>query len=489
MESVVLWVYIALLSVLLIYSIEALYLSMKFKKHFVDVKKNHTKTDFKNNLPLVTVQLPIFNEKYVVERLLKSIVALDYPKHLMEIQVLDDSTDETKGLCERLVEAYKNEGFDICHIHRVDRSGFKAGALKESLDRAKGRFIAIFDADFLPRPDFLKETISYFSEENVGLVQTRWEHINKDYSMITKAQAVALDGHFVVEQTARNLSGYFINFNGTAGVWRKETIIDAGNWEADTITEDLDLSFRAQLKGWKFKYITDYHTPSELPVEINALKSQQYRWTKGAVETAKKLLPSVWKSDLPIKTKLQCTYHLTNNLVYLAVFFIALLNLPLIYIKTHSSEYDMFFLVLSIFSVSFLGPFFMFYYSQKTVYENWKSHLASFPVFLSGSMGLTVNNGKAVIDGILGKKSPFIRTPKFNIFSSKDDFSTRSYKAKLSWVVIVEILMTLYSFCSLSIAIINVELAAIPFHFMFFFGFLSISYLTVKHHFRYATIG
>jgi cellulose synthase/poly-beta-1,6-N-acetylglucosamine synthase-like glycosyltransferase len=469
---------------LLLYSLCSFNLAYLFQKYS---KENALEplTELPNPLPFVTVQLPIFNEKYVVERLVKKIAEFDYPAELFDIQLLDDSTDETTEICKTLVKQLQAQGLQISHIHRTNRDGFKAGALRDSLSSAKGEFIAIFDADFLPEADFIKKTLPYFENSKIGMVQTRWQHINDDFSALTRAQALALDGHFVVEQTARNKHGHFINFNGTAGVWRKETIIDAGNWQSDTITEDLDLSFRAQLKGWKFHYLTDYTTAAELPAEINALKSQQYRWTKGAIETAKKLLPAVWRSDLSFSNKLQCTYHLTSNLVYLAVLGVAILNLPLIYIKTNLPEFSLYFVFMSIFSLSFIGPAALYYTSQKATYTDWKKRLKSFPIYMSGTMGLTLNNAKAVFDGLIGKKTAFVRTPKFNINTKADKFHTKKYKMAIKPIVFIELFMVFYTFSSLAIAVYYAELAAIPFHFMFFFGFATVSTLTFKHHFAY----
>ena len=304
----------------------------------------------------MTVQLPVYNELYVVGRLIDAACAMIYPKDKLEIQVLDDSTDETVDIGGRARrERYRKLGFDIKHVRRTNREGFKAGALKEGLTDARGEFVAIFDADFVPRQDFLLKTIPHFATDpKIGMVQTRWEHINADYSLLTRTQAMALDGHFVIEQAVRNKVGFFINFNGTAGVWRKECIVDAGNWQADTLTEDLDLSYRAQLRGWKFKYLNNVTSPAELPSEINALKSQQFRWTKGAIETARKMLPFVWSSDLPLKIKVHATFHLTNNLVFPFIVLAGVLNVPLVFIK-HAGGHEAYFTFMSIFVFAFIG--------------------------------------------------------------------------------------------------------------------------------------
>ena len=279
-------------------------------------------------LPRVTVQLPIFNELYVVERLLDSVSKLDYPRDLLDVQLLDDSTDETRELAAGLVAKLKERGFDIAHIHRHDRTGFKAGALENGLQSARGEYILILDADFVPSPDVLKRTVHYFTDPKVGMIQTRWGHLNRTYSMLTRVQAMFLDGHLLLEQTGRNRSGRFINFNGTAGIWRKSCIVDAGGWQHDTLTEDLDLSYRAQLKGWNFVFLPDLVTPAELPVDMNGFKSQQHRWTKGSIQTCKKLLPAVWRAELPLKVKVEATMHLTSNYAFLLLAAICILMHP-----------------------------------------------------------------------------------------------------------------------------------------------------------------
>lgn len=353
--------------------------------------------------PQVTIQLPVFNEVYVVERLVKAVCELEYPIDKLEIQLLDDSTDETVEVSRRIVSEYTSKGFDIKHIHRIDRSGFKAGALKSGLETAKGEYIGIFDADFVPNTDFLQKTIPHFQNEKIGMVQTRWEHLNEDYSYLTRAQALALDGHFVIEQQVRNKAGFFINFNGTAGIWRKSCIEDAGNWHADTLAEDLDLSYRAQLRGWKFMFLNDVTSPAELPADINGLKTQQFRWTKGAVETAIKILPMVWKSELPLKIKAECTVHLTSNIVFPFILLTALLNVPLVVIKNTVEGYDSIFTLMGIFVLASVSTFMFYMYAQRAIHLDWRRRLMLFPVFMAGSMGFAVNNTKAVFEALIGK--------------------------------------------------------------------------------------
>ncbi|MGA7837003.1 MAG: glycosyltransferase [Ignavibacteriaceae bacterium] len=368
-------------------------------------------------------------------------------------------------------------------MRRGTREGFKAGALKAGMKIAKGEFIAIFDADFLPHKDFLTKTLSFFTDDKIGMVQTRWEHLNGDYSILTRAQALALDGHFVIEQSVRNKSGFFINFNGTGGVWRKNCIVDSGNWHADTLTEDLDLSYRAQLKGWRFVFLKDFTSPAELPSEINALKSQQFRWTKGAIETAKKILPLVWKADIPLRVKLQSTFHLTNNLAFPFILLAAILNVPLIFIK-NSGPHDVYFGIMSVFVLAFVSSFMFYLYSQKDIRTDWRKKIVLFPLFMAGSMGFAVNNTRAVFEGLMNRKSEFVRTPKFKVENGKDSWKGNKYlnkKNKIDMMVFVELIMAIYCLVGLISSIYFLEIAALPFQLLFFVGFAFVSLTSIKH--------
>ncbi len=482
MEHVVLIGYFVSLSILFLFGLHGFVMMYYHRKY--GHKNPVPDSEFKPD-KLVTIQLPLYNEMYVIERLIDSVCEIDYPKDKMEIQVLDDSTDETTAIVAKVVEEKKKLGFDISHIRRGSREGYKAGALKEGMKIAKGEFIAIFDADFIPQKEFLKKTLSYFTDDKVGMVQSRWEHLNGDYSIITKAQALALDGHFVIEQTVRNNSGFFINFNGTGGVWRKKCIEDAGNWHADTLTEDLDLSYRAQLIGWRFVFLKDFTSPAELPSEINALKAQQFRWTKGAVETAKKILPLVWKSKVPLRVKLQSTFHLTNNLVFPFILLAAILNVPLIFIK-NSGAHELYFAMMSLFVLAFVSSFLFYLYSQKDIYTDWRKRIVLFPLFMAGSMGLAVNNSRAVFEGLMNRKSEFVRTPKFKQESDKDTFVGNKYlNKKLGLSVFVEAVLAVYCFLGVLSSIYFMELASIPFQVLFTLGFSFIAYTSIKH--AYAT--
>ncbi|HUN66877.1 MAG TPA: cellulose synthase family protein [Bacteroidota bacterium] len=479
MQDFVIHAYFVSLTILFLFGSSGFVMIYYYMKH------RDKQTDDPGDLsstPAVTIQLPVFNEYYVVERLIRATCAMDYPLDKLEIQVLDDSTDGTIDLIAGIVAEYRTAGYNIRHCRRDNRTGFKAGALKQGLITATGEYIAIFDADFIPKSDFLRKTLPYFLRDGkCGLVQTRWEHLNSEYSFLTRVQAMALDGHFVIEQNVRNKAGFFINFNGTGGIWRKACILDAGNWEADTLTEDLDLSYRAQLRGWKFKFLNDVTSPAELPSEINALKSQQFRWTKGAIETARKILPRVWKSDLPLEKKIHATFHLSNNIVFPFILIAGILNVPLIFIK-HQGGYENYFTVMAVFVFAFLGSFMFYLYSQKDVYHDWQRRMLLFPLFMAGSMGFAVNNTKAVIEGLLKSKSEFVRTPKYSVVDKKDHWLDKKYVIrKVNYTVIIELALALYCFFGVAASIYYLELAAVPFQLMFSMGFGLVAWLSLKH--------
>lgn len=481
-ESVILAAYIISLTILFFFGSHGFNMIYYYFKTFGMRTQDLSEEDFfLKDYPVVTIQIPLYNEQYVITRLIDSVLRMDYPKDKLEIQILDDSTDESTAIITEHIQKYLKDGYDITHIHRTNREGFKAGALKAGLDTAKGEFVAVFDADFIPRKKFLKRTIPYFYKyEKLGLVQTRWEHLNREYSLMTKTQAIALDGHFVIEQAVRNRAGFFINFNGTGGVWRKECIFDAGNWEADTLTEDLDLSYRAQMKGWKFKYLVNFTSPAELPADVAALKSQQFRWTKGSIETAKKIFPKVLRSNMSLKLKLQSFIHLYSNLAYPFILLAAILNLPVMLIKLEG-EYDGVFKVMSVFIFAFISSFIFYLYSQKDVYPDWQKRIIYFPVFLAGSMGFSVNNTKAVFEGLLDKKSEFVRTPKYHIRDKKDTWTGKKYvNKKLSATTYIEAFLAIYCFAGVVIAIATAQVAAVPFQLMFCGGFTTISVLSIR---------
>ncbi|MDG1320735.1 MAG: glycosyltransferase family 2 protein [Polaribacter sp.] len=432
-------------------------------------------------VPFVTIQLPVFNEMYVMERLLENIVKLKYPKEKLEIQVLDDSTDESVKTTAAHIKKLQERGVDIQHICRTNRQGFKAGALKEGLETTKGEIIAIFDADFLPDEDWLLKTVPYFKDKKIGVVQTRWGHINRNYSTLTKIQAFALDAHFTLEQVGRNSKGHFINFNGTAGLWRKECIYDAGNWEGDTLTEDLDLSYRAQLKKWEFKYLENVETPAELPVIISAARSQQFRWNKGGAENFQKMTKRVLKAKgLPLKTKIHSVLHLLNSSMFLNVFIVAVLSIPMLYIKNEYANLKNYFYMMSFFVISSLIFFICYWQMYKRMYGNgllkFFNFIGMFFTFFSIAMGFSLHNSIAVLEGHFGKKSEFVRTPKFNIKNLKDGWKNNKYiKKKPSINVIAEgILVFYFAFGMFSAFIVGDQggdFGMFPFHLMLFIGF------------------
>lgn len=482
--------YTACLLVIFLYSLVQFHLIIHYRRSKKNISESSDYLNEDDDFPLITIQLPIYNEKYVADRLLDRVKLIDYPKDRMEIQVLDDSTDETKSILFNKVVELENEGFQIVYHHRTDRKGYKAGALKEGMSFAKGEYIALFDADFLPHPAFLKATLPYFSKPEIGMVQTKWGHLNKDYSLLTRLQAFGLNAHFTVEQRGRNSGNFFINFNGTAGVWRKECILDAGNWQADTLTEDLDLSYRAQLKGWKFKYLENVESPAELPVEISAFKSQQFRWTKGAAETAKKMIPAVLKSPLSFVHKTHSFFHLLNSSVFICVLLSAILSVPMLWIKHHNPDFKYYFHFASFFLISLLILGILYWetlshqiYGRK---QKIKEFARNFPVFLSVMMGLSLHNSLAAIEGYLGIKTPFVRTPKFNVKSLDTKIQANSYiKSGFSFVTILEIILAVYFLFGMYLGILLNDYALIFYHFMLFLGFGLIVFYTIHHAIRF----
>lgn len=480
MEWIIIIAYSFSLLYIFLFSLGQLHLTWAYIK---EKRKRHEEKIWPEFTPYVTVQLPIYNEKYVVERLLDSISKFEYPKDKLEIQVLDDSTDETTDILLRKIESLRPLGLDIKLIHREDRQGFKAGALGYGFLLAKGEFIAIFDADFLPNPDFLKKTIPSFQDDSIGVVQTRWGHINKDYSLLTQLQAFGLDAHFSIEQTGRSASGSFINFNGTCGVWRKSCIAEAGGWNADTLTEDLDLSYRAQLKGWKFKFLEEVETPGELPILMNAIKSQQYRWNKGGAETARKNFRSVLRSSISLKSKVHAFFHLFNSSVFVCLLIAAFLSVPMLYIKYRHPGINWIFNLGIVFFIGFLSITLFYWISSKRFYgpSPAKTFLSLYPRFLIVSMGLSLHNGVAVLEGLLGKKTPFIRTPKFNVKLKGDVWKGNEYvRFKINSMTILEGLLCLYFVFGIGLGFFLKDSGLLFFHSLLALGFGGVFYFSVK---------
>ena len=444
--------------------------------HFFKFKKNPniSLVPKEEDLPKVTVQLPVFNEMYVVERLIEAVSKFHYPADKLEIQILDDSTDDTATIIKRKLRQFPEVNFK--YIHRKDRKGFKAGALREGLEVAEGDFIAVFDADFVPDPDFILKTVGHFEDQKVGMVQTRWTHLNEEYSVLTRLQAFALDAHFMVEQMGRNSQQAFINFNGTGGIWRKSCIIDAGNWHDDTLTEDLDLSYRAQQKGWKFIYRPDIESPAELPPVMSAIKSQQFRWTKGGAECAVKHLGNVLSKKLPFKTKMHATAHLLNAVIFIAVLSVSISSIPIWWAFHQGLIPESYFQGAAVFFIGFVIIALVYFFANLSLKNySWKGvgrFLWELPLFLSVSMGLSLHNSLAVWEGWTGKKSPFIRTPKYNLSSSNSDWSQNRYNPlRIPFSTCFEGLLTIVFAYIVVLSILSGKYEMLFFHFMLMFGF------------------
>jgi cellulose synthase/poly-beta-1,6-N-acetylglucosamine synthase-like glycosyltransferase len=426
-------------------------------------------------LPKVTMQLPIFNEVYVVERLLRSVSEIDYPRELLQIQVLDDSTDDTQEITATCTEELRSRGFNVQLIHRVDRTGFKAGALAAGLDQADGEFLCILDADFVPQPDLLRRTIDFFTDPKVGMIQTRWGHLNRCYSLLTRVQAMFLDGHLLLEQTARSRSGRFFNFNGTAGVWRKSCIVEAGGWHHDTLTEDLDLSYRAQLAGWRFIFLPDVVTPAELPVDMNGFKSQQHRWTKGSIQTCKKLLPRIWRSQLPLPIKLEATGHLISNFAYLLLACLCVLLHP----ATGGPQAGWLRTVLidiPIFLTASVSVAVFYVCAQRELNpRTWMKQMLLLPCLLALGVGLSLNNARAVLEALFNHHSDFTRTPKYGIERKSQSWRSCKYRPLKSVLPIAEMAFAIYFSYFIWYAVMHRQFLSVPFLLMFQAGFLYVS--------------
>jgi cellulose synthase/poly-beta-1,6-N-acetylglucosamine synthase-like glycosyltransferase len=422
--------------------------------------------------PVVTIQLPLYNEMYVADRLIAAVCALDYPRELLEIQVLDDSTDETRGIAELAVRRFAAEGVDIKYLHRTDRTGYKAGALEAGLREARGEFVGVFDADFLPTADFLARLMPHFADPGVGMVQARWGHINEDYSLLTKIQSILLDGHFVLEHGGRFRSGRFFNFNGTAGVWRRTAIVDAGGWEHDTLTEDLDLSYRAQLRGWRFVFVSDLIAPAELPVEMNAFKSQQHRWAKGSIQTCRKLLPRILRSDLPLSVKAVAFFHLTANFNCPLMCVLSVLMFPSMVIRYNMGWYEMMLIDVPLFFAATFSFCNFYMVCQREIHSDWRARIKYLPFLMSIGIGLCINNTRAVLEALFNKQTEFARTPKYSIEGSSDEWVGKKYRQSVAVQPLIELALGLYFTATVFYALANQIYGTVPFVVLFQIGFL-----------------
>jgi cellulose synthase/poly-beta-1,6-N-acetylglucosamine synthase-like glycosyltransferase len=422
-------------------------------------------------LPVVTVQLPLYNEVYVVERLLDAVMELDYPRELLEVQVLDDSDDETREVARAAVDLYRRRGYDVLYLRRDHRKGYKAGALQAGLDRARGEFLLILDADFVPPPDLIRRCIPHFSGADVGLVQARWDHLNRNFSLLTRIQAIFLDGHFVIEHTARNRSGRFFNFNGTAGIWRRRCLEEAGGWQSDTLTEDLDVSYRAQLAGWRFVYLKDVAVPAEVPVDMNGFKTQQHRWTKGSIQTGRKLLPEILRSAFPPKVKVEAFFHLTNNFSHLLVVLLALLIVPAIVIREQIGWQKLVVFDFPLFFGATLSFIAFYVSSQREIGKSWRPTLKYMPFLMSLGIGMSLTNVRGVIEGLVNRPAEFTRTPKYRIEGVGGEWRTKKYRATSGFSLMAEILLAGYFLAAIAFAVAEKYWVGVPFLLMFFNGF------------------
>ncbi len=430
-------------------------------------------------LPRVTIQLPIFNEMYVTERLIGAVAKIDYPRDLLEIQVLDDSTDETQGIARACVERHRADGLDMSYVHRTNREGFKAGALENGLALAKGELVAVFDADFIPEPDFLRRSVHFFTDPGVGMVQARWGHLNREYSALTQAQAILLDGHFVIEHTARNRSGRFFNFNGTAGIWRREAIADGGGWQHDTLTEDLDLSYRAQMKGWRFVYLAGLVTPAELPVEMNAFKAQQHRWAKGSIQTALKLLPLLRRADLPKEIKQEAFFHLTANVGYLLMIPLTILLPITVVVRVSHGWYEVLALDIPFFAAATLSVVSFYMASQGEQGRSLWNRVKYLPLVMALGIGLAVNQARAVVEALMGYETGFTRTPKHGVKSAGESVARKRYKAAVTFQPIVELALAGYMTYGVMYLVEREVYYSLPFLVLFQVGFAYVGLASV----------
>ena len=469
--------YFTVLIILSIYGVHRYHLTWTYLRHKSNAPKPGKGFE---TLPRVTIQLPIYNERYVVERLLEAVTRIDYPRDLLEIQVLDDSTDETTIVASRLASEYVRSGYPVVYVHRNHRTGFKAGALEAGLGQARGEFIAIFDADFVPSPDVIRRMLPYFTDPRVGVVQGRWTWINREYSALTEVEAIVLDGHFVIEHGGRHFSGRFFNFNGTAGMWRRTAIDDAGGWQHDTLTEDTDLSYRAQLKGWKFIYDPTIECPSELPVEVNAFKSQQARWAKGLMQTGRKILPRVWRSNQPLATKLEATFHLTANIAYPLMVFFSLILLPAMIVRFYQGWFQMLYLDLPLFLASTCSVSSFYMVAQRELYpHSWKRRIKYIPLLMATGIGLSITNAKVVLEALFGVKSEFVRTPKYRVENREAAWEQKRYSRKSGWIPVVELTLAGYFLFTTAYSISVQDYLTSPFLLLFFAGYFYMGSLSL----------
>lgn len=475
--------YFGTLLILSVYGLHRYETMRRYRKYRKNLPKSAPRRY--RQLPRVTIQLPLYNERFVVERLLEEVSKMEYPRDLLQIQVLDDSTDETHPYTERLCNEYQAAGIPVEYRHRTNRHGYKAGALQEGLETATGELIAIFDADFVPPPDFLTRTVDFFIDPDVGVVQTRWSYLNKEFNILTQVEAMLLDGHFVLEHGARCGSGLFFNFNGTAGVLRRRMIEDAGGWQHETLTEDSDLSYRAQLNGWRFVYVPGLDCPSELPVDTYGFQVQQARWAKGLTQVAKKLLPRILKADLPWRVKLEAFMHLTPNISYPLMIIVSMLMLPVMIIRFYMGVFQMFLIDMPLIVASFWSISAFYLYAQRELHpRSWWKSIAFLPMLMAAGVALTVSNSKGVIEALVGIQSSFARTPKYAIGTAKVKIKPEAYRRRSGLLPFVELAIGAYFAYMVEFAIDTENYFAIPFLVLFVSGYCWAGFTTLYEEYR-----
>ena len=481
LAAITFYAYFGILLILSIYGIHRYFILFLYFRYYKWRQQPDAPAFDPHDCPPVTVQLPLFNEYYVAKRVIESAARMRYPKHLLRIQILDDSTDDTRVVACETAGRLRAEGYNVEYRYRSKREGFKAGALKEGLEATSDELVAVFDADFVPPPDFLERTVPHFRDPKVGMVQTRWGYLNRDYSLLTRIQSILLDGHFILEHTARHLSGRFFNFNGTGGMFRRRAIIESGGWQGDTLTEDLDLSYRAQLRGWKFVFLPDVVCPSELPVDIFGFKTQQHRWAKGSIQVGRKLLWKIWRSDVPLAVKLEATFHLSANLSYLLLVLLsALLPLSVVF-RSHAMAHGSLFWELVIFSLTTLSIFSFYLTAQRELYPDWRWRAKEIPLILALGIGMCINNAWAVTEALLGYRTPFVRTAKYRIESFKDRWKGKIYRSIRKPSLVLEFILSVYMCVALAVLVGLGNWAALPYVTLFVAGYLYVFGLSIFH--------
>jgi cellulose synthase/poly-beta-1,6-N-acetylglucosamine synthase-like glycosyltransferase len=481
-QSVIVLAYFAVLAMLSVYGLHRYLILFLYHRHYKwKPRRPAVVAPPGAELPSVTVQIPLYNEMYVARRVIEAAVRMRYPRGKLRVQILDDSTDATTEIAKDTAAELRKQGFAVEVLHREDRDGYKAGALKAGLERVESELVAIFDADFVPPADFLEKTVPQFFDPKVGMVQTRWGYINRDYSLLTRVQALLLDGHFMLEHTARCYSGRFFNFNGTGGLFRRSAILDAGGWEGDTLTEDLDLSYRAQLRGWRFVFLPDVEVPSELPVDIFGFKNQQHRWTKGSVQVGRKLLPRIWKSDAPVRVKLEATFHLSANLSYPLLVLLSIMMPFVVVVRARALTRGPFAIEAVVFGLTTASVFVFYAVAQRELGRNWKVRMRDLPFILAIGVGMCINNAGAVIEALAGHKTPFVRTAKYRIESFRDLWKGKLYRSARKPSLFVELVLATYMVTGFAAIAWKEEWAALPYLGLFVVGYVYVFGLSVAH--------